>query len=282
MQSKTDNPFCSSFWSRGGLASSPQETLCRQLQPSSIRTMRIAITFAVCLSGLLALPAVCVAQQEFLNPLYTQNELTTDRLLPGIWVKKLDDVAIVLEFKLGKTNCYDLNVKVVLKDSSDHGPYEDTQAVLMNANACLVKLGQMVFLDVQSKRVPVGATTETFHLDQSSGFVHKSSFLPALFHLESGADGDFDGPGLFLTLAPVRQKDAGGRQPKFELRLIPAHWIFRIWIDDKKLQLRDFDPKGEVATLSTRDLQRVVLKHADDSDVFKDGDDLQFQNGGSR
>ena len=44
------------------------------------------------------------------------------------------------------------------------------------------------------------------------------------------------------------------------------------------------DPPGGVATLSTKDLQKLVLRHANDPNVFSLSEALEFKrkNGGSR
>lgn len=251
------------------------------------RAIRKAVTFAVCLSGLLALPAICNAQQEFLNPLYTQQDLTTDRLLDGVWedVDSLFGVRlswrIIPKFQPGKTGCYDLSLIGVVPAPTDLDLQEAAVAVPMNFNACLVKLGQMVFLDLQPEAVPVPATTETFHLAQPTGPNHKNPFSPSVLQIE-GRLGDQDLSGLFVTLAPVPGQDGPSAQPEYELRITPAHWISRIWISERTLKLSDFDPDGDVATLSTRELQKLVLKDAEEAEGFKNGEEFKRKDGGSQ
>lgn len=286
MQFKPKNSSCSGFQPHGCRTTPMRERHTLWLWHARYRAIRKGVTFAVCLSGLLALPVFCSAQQEFLNPLYKQQDLTTDRLLPGTWEMKTEDSpfgnwTIVLKFQPGKTGCYDLNFKLEEPDIADRNLHKKTDAMAMKLYACLVKLGQMVFLDVQPKTFPVGATTETFHLAPSDGRNHKNPFSPSVFEIE-GRGGDTGPVGLFVTLAPVPRQDSPGAQPEYELRITPAHWIPRIWISESTLRLSDFDPDGDVAMLSTRELQRLVLKDTEESEGFKEAGEFKRKNGGSR
>ena len=270
MQLKTDNSPCSGLWAH-----------CRRLRPSMIVAMCQAATFIFCLSVLLALPAVCLAQQEFLNPLYTQQDLTTHRLLPGIWEAKVDGFRIIehLVFRTAEDGCYNLTLKVLSRDADDAETEKVGLPLSMKFKVCLVRLGQMVFLDVQAKTVPVAATAEVFHLASSPGSDHENPFSPGLFHL----DGRFEDGGvlgLFVTLEPVRGQHSPGDQPEYELRLTPAHSISRVWISEDALRLSEFAPDGDVTTLSTLELQKLVLKYADDAAGFDKADEFKRKDGG--
>jgi hypothetical protein len=271
MQLKTENSLCSGLWAH-----------CRRLRASMIVAMRQAATFIVCLSGLLALPTVCLAQQEFLNPLYTQQNLTTHRLLRGIWegglvVPVLSRAwTIILEFQPAENGCYNLTFKALSQEADDADPDKDERTFPLNAEACLVKLGKMVFLDVQAKTATVPATAKTFRLARSTEPNRKNPFSPDLFHIEGSV------LGLFVTITPAGGTHNPRTQSEYELRLTPAHWIFRIRISEKKLRLSEYDPDGDVATLSTRELQKLVLKDADEAEGFDKADEFKRKDGGSQ
>lgn len=223
--------------------------------------------------GLVLLLAGC-GPEDFLNPLYTRNDLVTDPLLTGAWEKKGDGGTSVLEFEPGQSGCYTLNTAWFTKDTGK--PDQQEKPVYGELNACLVQLGQTRFLDVQSVKVELRSTTKEFQLALSSHPGNGRSFEPAVLHMDEG---------FFATLAPVGGSDRSGEtQPKYELRLTPAHWILRIWVDQTTLRLSDFEPPDDVGTLSTDELQKLVLRYADDAEVFSsDGEwhrkagDLQAQ-----
>lgn len=242
--------------------------------------IRKAVTFAVYLSGLPALPGFHSTQKEILSPLDTHQDLRADRLLPGVLVENSGEARLLLKFQRGKTGCSDLDFKVEVPDTADRNLREKADALAMKLKASLVELGEIVFLDVQPKAVPVGATTENFDLDPPTGVHHKNPSASRLFHIGSLLDDDES--GLFLSLAPAPRQGGPGQQPEYKLRLTPAHWIGRAWIDEKELQMSIFDPDGDVATLPTRELQKVFLKYADDAEGFDSVDEFKRKDGGSR
>jgi hypothetical protein len=220
--------------------------------------------------GLVLLTAGC-GPEDFLNPLYTTKDLVSDSLLAGTWEQKDDDGTLILEFQPVQGDCYTLNVASLPRDTGKRD--EQGKPFYMEANACLVQLGQTRFLDFQPTEVPVEATTETFHLSLTPGSGNESSFSPVVLHTNES---------LFVTLALAQGGDKKDTQPEYELRITPAHWIFRIYVDQATLRLSYFEPPGDVRTLSTADLQKLVLQHADDTDFFSSGDEWQRKTGGSR
>ncbi len=220
--------------------------------------------------GLVLLLAGC-GPEDFLNPLFTKQDLVSDPLLPGTWEQKGDDRVLVLEFQPAPGGCYTLNAVSLPRDTGK--PDEEGKPFHMKANACLVQLGQTRFLDIQPTKVPVEATSETFHLNLSAASGNESPFSPAVLYLEGG---------LFATLVPAGKSNRSSSSPEYELRLTLAHWIFKIYVDQATLRLSYFEPPGEVRTLRTGDLQKLALQYTDDSEVFSTLDDWQRRTGGSR
>lgn len=225
--------------------------------------------------ALVFLPPSC-GPTDFLNPLYTKKDLVSDPLLPGTWEGKGNDETELLELSPAEGGCYALTLRAVREDTGDSRPGEDAELDHMDFDACLVQLGQTRFLDTEPNEIAVQAVTETFKLSASPRSSGGSPFRPNIFHISDG---------LFVTLAPARAQDGEDARSEYELRLTPAHWIFRIWINHETLRLSDFAPaRDDLATRSTRELQRLVIQHADDPDFFSSDDSLEFQrqNGGSR
>lgn len=239
--------------------------------PSTARALRRAgMVFVV---GLVFLFVAC-GPADFLNPLYVENHLASDPILPGVWEAKRDKGRMLLEFRPAKGGCYALTLIALPEDKGDPDAGEDGEPNHMGFDACLVQLGHRRFLDLQPAQIPVEAVTERFHLNPSPRSSSESLFRPDIFHTSDG---------LFITFAPVRPSDPYDTQPEYEVRLTPAHWIFKFWVDQTTLRLIYLDPPEDIATLRTKDLQRVVIQHADDPDFFSSGDSLEFerQNGGS-
>jgi hypothetical protein len=220
--------------------------------------------------GMVLLLAGC-GPEDFLNPLYTKNDLVSDPLLLGTWEQKDEDRTTVLEFQTTQDGCYTLKYSALPKDTDKPG--EQEQFNYMKFDACLVQLGQTLFLDLQPTEIPVRATTETFQLSPSPHSGSDSPFTPAVFHTDDG---------LFVYLVPTQGDGTSETQPEFELRLSPPHWIFRIWIGQTALRLSYLEPEGDVRMLSTESLQKLVLQHADDTDFFSSGDEWQRKIGGPR
>lgn len=226
------------------------------------------ITKMVLILVLALLPPSC-GPTDFLNPLYTKKDLVFDPLLPGIWEAKGDGETDFLNIQRSANGCYALKFTVLRNDSEDsEGPKH------IDFDACLVQLGQTRFLDTEPNEIPVRPTVEKFHLRPPPDSRSESPFRPNVFH--------HAGDGLFISLAPARGQDGEVSQSEYELRLTPAHWIFRIWFNQSTLRLSDFEADDDLATLSTKELQRLVIKHADDPAFFSSDDSLEFhrQNGG--
>ncbi len=93
---------------------------------------------------------------------------------------------------------------------------------------------------------------------------------------------------LYLQLVPVEAKDLEAGDGEYELRVLHAHWFFRVeidgevlrlvyidedWVkrlgDQEKSDLGYHDVGGGLLTASTPELRDFVLEHADD-DAFSD------------
>jgi hypothetical protein len=221
--------------------------------------------------GLVLLLAGC-GPEDFLNPLYTENDLlVSDPLLPGTWERKDDDGTMVLEFQSNRGGCYTLNYSLLPQDAGNSK--EQKKPFYATFDACLVELGQTLFLDLQPDEILVQETTETFQLTFPPHPGDESPYSPVVLHIDYG---------FFVTLAPARGSGSSDTQSEYELRLTLPHWIFRIWIDATTLRLRYFQPQGDVENLSTENLQKLVLQYADDSEVFSSLGEWQRKDGGSR
>lgn len=135
-----------------------------------------------------------------------------------------------------------------------------------------MELGQARFLDFEPEHVEVESTAEEFHLVLPPPSGDESPFSPAVLHIHDG---------LFATLA---RAEGGTTDPQsaHELRLTPAHWIFKIYVGQTTLRLNYFEPPGDVRTPSTGDLQRLALHYADDTSVFSSLSEWRRQTGGSQ
>jgi hypothetical protein len=221
----------------------------------------------------LVLPLAGCGPEDFLNPLYTDKDLVLDPFLAGRWVQKGDDGTVILDFQPAQNGCYALIYTGLPSDNSKADAGGDRDPRRMKFDACLTQLGQTLFLDLQPEEIPVGATAERLQLALSHDLREGNLFSPAVFHTNDG---------LFITLTPKRDGDASAAAPEYELRLSPAHWIFRIWTGESTLRLSDFEPPGDAATLSTQELQKLALQYADDSDAFSSPGEWQRRNGDSR
>lgn len=224
------------------------------------------------LLGLVVLLAGC-GPEDFLNPLYTRKDLVSDPLLVGSWEFKDEEGTMILHFQPAGDGCYMLTITGLLADNRDGNAGGQPDSQRREFTACLTQLGQTVFLDLQPREMPLRPTTETFHLTDPRQFAGENPFSPAVFHADDG---------FFITLAPKPDDGAVVSSREYELRLTPAHWIFRIWIEQTTLRLSDFEPHGDVATLSTEELQKLALKYADDSSVFSSAGEWQRRTGDSQ
>jgi hypothetical protein len=237
------------------------------------------ITRILATLGMVLLVASC-EPKDFLNPLYTTKDLVLDPLLTGAWEQKEEDRSIVLDFHPAAGGCYVLTYTEL--GSKATNPQKQERTLFMKYDACLVQLGQGRFLDARPWLVEAKETAWTFNLPALPNPGGESATSSSYFHL---GPTDLQGvpAGLFITLTPAGINNTTTESNrKHKLHLTPAHWIFRVWFNQTKLRLSDFEPPGDVGTISTEDLQKLVLKYADDTQVFTSFGELNRMAGGSQ
>jgi hypothetical protein len=198
---------------------------------------------------------------DSLNPLYTKADLVFDEALGGQWVvmdSGDERVLVFTPFANGKDGRYILTV-----DAKDADGKRDVSEYLVH----LLNIKGHQFLDLVQTSVPIHSSSYALRIRQSKA---GTTIVPRL---------------LQLSIATYMEFTGG---PKPEVRLRPAHWFFKVWIDGTKLRLDGLDEtlfrqavdqrKFRIAstvvkehiliTASTRDLQRFVLDHVDDENPF--------------
>jgi len=153
-------------------------------------------------------------------------------------------------------------------------------------------------------------TDKTLHFDQNLvgtwldkdssvwTFVQTSAKAYELIYTEKGSPGRFDarlvklGKYTFLDLFP---KELVMQNGFYKFHMIPVHSIIRVWIDEKNLRMSMLDQewfKNQIEkkkiklaherrenefilTASTADLQKFVLKYADDPKAFPEPGELR-------
>lgn len=213
---------------------------------------------------------------DSLNPWYSSKDLVFDQALLGDW-KALDGKSGLSFVKMidGKgPNSYSLEV------TEDSG-------FKIKCRGRLFEIEGHRFLDV----VPEDweARTETYPLRMTPAR-QGAKIEPNLLRLGSASY-------MVFSSSP-----GSGNTTNFKAKLQPAHWIFRMRLNGKKLKLASIDDdnlraliepgtihigntifgegknKSLVLTAETKDLQRLVLDHVDDETVFTiQGDELERQ-----
>lgn len=206
------------------------------------------------------------------NPLYTDKDVVFDPALLGKWTEN----GGTLELLQADNNAYD----VVFTDDS-------TPPEHMRLDGRLVVLGGHRFLDLVQKRWTVKPSS----LDQAS---YQLWIEPQRTGVRLSPSMFSVGDGAYLALVPIGVA-AKGTRVEVELKL--AHWFFRVTNDEKNLQLDYIDDdhlnkaleaktvqiahaligteKKEAdrrlaLTAPTAELQRFVLDHVNDDQVFAD------------
>lgn len=228
---------------------------------------------------------------ESLNPLYTQRDLVQDPALVGAWIGG-DKDAMTLKFQTSKEQSYEL-IETVTDDDTG----EKTQ---IKYDAHLLQLGDIDFLDLLLEEIPLDLRRQAFQLRLVRSEVQNPApirFDPHLLKIDGL---------LYLGVTPAERTTeaiasayaSGKASPDgdaYEVRLIPAHWFFKISIDGDALRLAYIDQDwlnrmtseekasvgyedvGDgVLTGPTENLQDFVLKH-DDEEAFSKDNALEFR-----
>lgn len=221
------------------------------------------LALLACLSG-------CVPVDS-LNPLFTDKNVIFDPALVGKWVGS-DPEEGFLRFDRAEDDSY----QMVMVAKATSGLLQETVFT-----AHLVSLGGEKYLDVSPKQLE-GAPQQ--YLFRTDGSKKGSTFRPALERI---------GDGVYLeVLGPSPGK---GNSQELQLKLHPAHWIFKVYLSEKTLSLSYLDQQWVeeaikkkllqaqhlkarsensaewVLSGSTAELQQFVVQHADDPGAFTGG-----------
>jgi len=221
---------------------------------------------ACTLLAFLALLAGCQPVDTF-NPLYTPKDLSFDAALLGRWA--LDQTT--LELIDAGNNTY----TVIFSDATS------PQRMVLEGH--LMVLQGHRFLDLIQKSWNVDPQSFTLNIDQAK------NVLKVTPHLIRAGD------GAYLEFAPG---SPAGKTTQMNVQLRVAHWFIRVTNDDKNLQLAYIDDdrlakaiqekSTEIThvlimttdegsnsthlalTATTAELQKFVLDHATDDQLFAD------------
>jgi hypothetical protein len=194
---------------------------------------------------------------DSLNPLYTDGDLISDDALVGRWVPvDQSQEQIIFQFEKAKGPSYILQVS------------EKNKSEKLFYAVRLVGIGKNRFLDVVPAEVHINTLDSPLKMAQlKSG----KKLEPPLVHL---------GLGAYLEVPSGAQ----------EAYVRGAHWFFRFQFDGKKFRLDGTDDekfmqaiesdrlhidtagfeksKDLLITASTKDLQKFVMEHIDDGQLF--------------
>jgi len=221
------------------------------------------LALLACLTG--CVPVDCI------NPLYTDQNVIFDPALVGKWVTGSPEEG-VLRFDRAENGAYQM--VITQKTASGH-PQE---AVYV---AHLVSLGGEKYLDVSPTQFE---GTAQQHLFLTDGSKKGSMFRPALERISDG---------VYLEVrGPIPGK---GNSQELQLKLRSAHWIFKVYLNEKTLSLSHLDQQWVEEAIkkkllqaehlkarsdnsaewllsgSTAELQQFVVQHADEPGAFSGG-----------
>ncbi|MGO8732721.1 MAG: hypothetical protein ACLQVM_08000 [Terriglobia bacterium] len=214
--------------------------------------------------GLLAMMTAC-GPAEWLNPCYNDGDVTLDPALVGRWSDPDGDS--ILRFQKANDKAY----QVVYTEVKSDGTRQESEF-----EGHLVRLGEYLFLDLLPQPSSANPGTYAFSVSPSED---QNGFQLHLAEV---------GEGLYVSFARVRQASTGNEGSSYELHLIQAHWVFRVWLDGDTLRIADLSEdwlrgavnQGKVEigheevndtlvlTASTPDLRAFLLEYAGDQDAF--------------
>jgi|SRR5271157_1779593 len=222
-------------------------------------------------SAKILIPLVLVAMMtacgpaDWLNPCYNDADVTFDPALVGRWSES--DGSSTLRFQKADDNAYE----VVYTEVQSDGTRKESKF-----DGHLVRLGGFLFLDVVPQSASANPDSYAFSAAASGD---ENTLQPHLAKV---------GDGLYASVVRVQQASGGKEGSSYELHLIQAHWVFRVWQDGDTLRLVDLsedwfkDAVNQgmvkigheevndtlVLTASTPDLRAFLLEHAGDADAF--------------
>lgn len=212
---------------------------------------------------------------DSLNPLYTEKDVIFDPALLGKWTTEQGGT---VEFFEGQSHNYDY--VVVSKDDEKPGAQ-----ILLRGH--LINLQGHRFLDLVQAQPMVSERSYWLDIKQTHDGPRVS---PQFIHV---------GDGAYLEFA----NSDTGHQGEVTLQVRAAHWFFRVIGDDKELHLDSIDDddlkklleqkkaqithvmarnqdKGSyelLLTAETAELQRFVVEHVNDDQIFSNQIKLKRQ-----
>ena len=208
---------------------------------------------------------------DCINPLYTDRNVIFDPALVGKWGGSNPDDG-VLRFDRAEEGAY----QMVFTQKTPSGHSQETVCV-----AHLVSLGGEKYLDVSPKQFD---GTSQQYLFRTDGSRKGSMFLPALERISDG---------VYLEVrGPIPGK---GNSQELQVKLRPAHWIFKVYLSEKTLSLSYLDQQWVEEAIkkkllqaehlkarsensaewllsgSTAELQQFIVKNADEPGAFSGG-----------
>lgn len=168
-----------------------------------------------------------------LHPLYTEKDIVFEEKLLGTWVDDPNGPDTIWEFKRhqDKKNAYQFNYTITESEKPLKGIFV----------AHMVKLGDKLFMDVFPLSYPSGEN----HFEEAKWGINTGFFVPAHTFLKVNSIG----PTLKLCITNVEEIE----------KLLKA---------DPNAIKHETVEDSIVLTASTSELQKFVVKYADDSRVF--------------
>lgn len=208
---------------------------------------------------------------DSLNPLYNGKNVIFDPSLVGKWGSSNPDDGN-LRFVRAEEDAY----QMVMTGKTPSGLMGETVFT-----AHLVSLGGEKYLDIEPRQFDGSSQMYLFRTDPAK---KGSRFEPALEQIGSGIYMEVSGPN-----------PGKGTSQELQVKIRPAHWIFKVYLTEKSLSLsyldrewveeqidkkllqarhlktRDEDGQSWVLSGSSAELQQFVVQHADDPGAFSAG-----------
>jgi hypothetical protein len=179
---------------------------------------------------------------DSLNPLYTDSNVIFEPGLLGRWAGSEPDEG--LRFDRAENNAY--QIIMTEKKNSDWLKQSVYQAHL-------VSLGGEKYLDVEPKELEGSPEQFLFQMDTAK---KGSRFAPALQRVSLGVYLEMIGPTP--GKATVQE---------LQVKLRPAHWIFKVELHDKSLSLAYLDDEWVKKAIQKKLIQASHLKARDDNQI---------------
>jgi hypothetical protein len=229
----------------------------------SKKWLLLLLLLPVCMTG-------CVPVDS-INPFYTEKNAIFDPALVGKWGGPNPDEG-GLRFDRTDGNAY----QMVMTGRKSSDWVKESVFVVH-----LLSLGGEKYLDVEPREFESSPQQLLFSTD---ALKKGSKFEPSLEKIGSGIYMEVTGPN-----------PGKGASQELQVKIRPAHWIFKVYLSEKSLSLsfldrewlheqiekkliqarhlkaKDDDGQSWVLSGSTAELQQFVVQHADDPGAFDAG-----------